>query len=201
MHATSEHAMTGPIAALTQALVNIFNFSGRATRSEFWWPYAVIIIAFVSASTIDAMMVANLVQDQSQQGLLSLSVSDFSSVYVCIIAIVPLVSLSVRRLHDAGFSGFWTLLNFVPIIGGLVLMVMYVLPSSDSGSINGSVKQPAPVNPTGAPVKADAHQRAMQGYALLFDKDKPVTHEQQAARKAEISDYYRSRVLKPVGSI
>jgi len=42
----------------------------------------------------------------------------------------------------------------------------------------------------------DSHKRAMQGYAVLFDKDKPVTAEMQAARKAEVADYYRSRVLK-----
>lgn len=193
--------MTGPFTALTQALVNIFNFSGRSTRSEFWWPYTALIIASIIAWVLDAMMVAKVIEEQGDLGLFSLSASDFSSLYVGIITLIPLISLSVRRLHDAGFSGFWVLLNFIPVVGGLVLLVMYVLPSNTSPSIYGAAKQATPVNATGAPVTQDAHQRAMQGYALLFEKDKPVTPAQQAARKAEVSDYYRSHVLKPAASV
>lgn len=193
--------MTGPFTALTQALVNIFNFSGRSTRSEFWWPYAALIIASITAGVFDAMMVAKVIQEQGEMGLFSLSAFDFSSMYVGVITLIPLLSLSVRRLHDAGFSGFWILLNFIPAVGGLVLLVMYVLPSTTSSGIYGAAKQTTPVSTTGAPVTQDAHQRAMQGYALLYEKDKPVTPAQQAARKAEISDYYRSHVLKPAASI
>ncbi|MEH6519956.1 DUF805 domain-containing protein [Sulfitobacter sp.] len=193
--------MTGPFTALTQAFVNIFNFSGRSTRSEFWWPYGAIIIASITAGVFDAMMVARVIQEQGDLGLFSLGAADFSSMYVGVITLIPLLSLSVRRLHDAGFSGFWILLNFIPVIGGLVLLVLYVLPSNTSSSIYGAAKQTARVSTTGAPVAQDAHKRAMQGYALLYEKDKPVTPAQQAARKAEITDYYRSHVLKPAASI
>jgi hypothetical protein len=41
----------------------------------------------------------------------------------------------------------------------------------------------------------------MQGYGLLFDKDKQPTQQQLAARKAEVSDYYRSRVTKSAPSV
>ena len=29
--------MTGPLTAINLAFVNIFNFKGRTTRSEYWW--------------------------------------------------------------------------------------------------------------------------------------------------------------------
>ncbi len=35
----------------------------------------------------------------------------------------------VRRLHDTGRSGWWYFIGFVPLIGGIVLMVFMVLDS------------------------------------------------------------------------
>jgi len=43
--------------------------------------------------------------------------------------LVPSLAVSVRRLHDTGRSGFWLLLAFVPLIGGLVLLVFEALDS------------------------------------------------------------------------
>ena len=47
-------------------------------------------------------------------------------IYV-IVAIVT-ISLSVRRLHDSGKSGFWWLIGFIPVIGTITLIVFYCLP-------------------------------------------------------------------------
>ncbi len=192
--------MTGPITAITHAIVNAFNFSGRSTRSEFWWPYAAVILVSIIASVFDAMMMHTAILEHGDMGIFTLSVSDFASIYVFAITIVPVLSMSVRRLHDAGFSGFWLLISFIPVIGGIALQILYILPSTTPHSSYGPSKTSSAARPTGTPVTKDAHQRAMQGYALLFEKDKPVSPEQQAARKAEISDYYRTRVLKPAAS-
>jgi uncharacterized membrane protein YhaH (DUF805 family) len=40
--------------------------------------------------------------------------------------LVPSIAVAVRRLHDTGRSGWWLLIAFVPLIGGLVLLVFYV---------------------------------------------------------------------------
>ena len=45
---------------------------------------------------------------------------------------LPTLALSVRRLHDIGKSGWWMLLSFVPIIGPLVLLIFWILPSKES---------------------------------------------------------------------
>jgi hypothetical protein len=73
---------------------------------------------------------------------------------------------------------------------------MYVLPSQNSTTVHGTPAAGPVVDRTGKPLTVDAHKRAMQGYALLLDKDKRPSPEQQAARKAEIGDYYRTHVLK-----
>lgn len=187
--------MTGPLTALNLAFVHAFNFKGRATRAEFWWVILFFSIIGAAASFADGLMLMGVLEDVDPNAILALGPFDFFSFYFFLITLVPHTSLAVRRLHDAGFSGFCVLFYSVPLIGQLVLLVMFCLPSSRDTSVHGSPKGPA-VAPGGKPVTVDVHKRAMQGYATLFDSDKPVTQEMQAARKAEISDYYRSKVLK-----
>jgi uncharacterized membrane protein YhaH (DUF805 family) len=41
--------------------------------------------------------------------------------------LLPSIAVTVRRLHDTDRSGWWILLGFIPIIGGIILLVFYVL--------------------------------------------------------------------------
>ena len=43
-----------------------------------------------------------------------------------IIALLPMISVSVRRLHDINFNGWWVWLGFIPLAGWLVMFVLYV---------------------------------------------------------------------------
>ena len=47
---------------------------------------------------------------------------------------VPSIAVTVRRLHDAGFSGWLYLVNLVPYVGGLVILVLTILPSKPEGA-------------------------------------------------------------------
>lgn len=142
------------------------------------------------------MMVVSLVREQGEQALFTLGAFDFSSTFVWLITLPTVLSLTVRRLHDAGFSGFWLVLLIIPL-GGLALVVMHIMPSEGRTTAHGTPAAASPqASVAGKPVTVDSHKRAMQGYALLFDKDKKVSPQEQAARKAEVSDYYRTRVLK-----
>lgn len=42
--------------------------------------------------------------------------------------------MSVRRLHDADFSGFMYLLALIPFVGGLALLVFMLMPSNPAGA-------------------------------------------------------------------
>ena len=44
--------------------------------------------------------------------------------------LIPSIAVSVRRLHDTDRSGWWLLLALVPFVGGLVLLVFYILEGS-----------------------------------------------------------------------
>lgn len=106
----------GPVGfgeAITEGFRNIVTFSGRASRSAFWWfALGAIIIDIVAAIVLRAAHVVVL-----------------QYVVEILVALVSL-SLSVRRLHDTNRSGFWWLIGLIPIIGGIILLVFYCLPGT-----------------------------------------------------------------------
>ena len=54
---------------------------------------------------------------------------------VCYLAVlVPTIAVTVRRLHDAGYSGWLVLLALIRGVGGLILLVFTVRPASPNGA-------------------------------------------------------------------
>ena len=186
----------GPVTAISTVFSKIFTYSGRASRSEFWWYYLACVIIGAVCIAIDSMTIITLVHIHGEDALFQINPFELTTVWSWIITMPPYLSVSIRRLHDAGFSGFWMLLHFIPL-GSVVVVILQILPSQGGISIHGTPATGPTADSIGRPITADTHQRAMQGYALLFDKDKKPSPEMQAARKAEISDYYRNNVLKP----
>lgn len=113
---------------------NYANFYGRASRSEYWWVglaqailWIIFALGFVLMIAVDPQASEPPVMIWPWLALVTIGGLGL---------VVPSVSLQVRRLHDAGFSGFFALLNAVPYlnsIAGIALMVMCALPSSPQG--------------------------------------------------------------------
>ncbi|MEV0674659.1 DUF805 domain-containing protein [Mycobacterium sp. NPDC050441] len=128
--ATDPADLTLPLYGATfgQALSRFFRsyarFSGRASRSEYWWVQlavtvvAVLCVAFVAVAG-----------DASALGRLSL----VPVVVFVLVCVVPSWALLVRRLHDADLSGWLSLLTVVPYIGFVLPVVFGVLPSKHFG--------------------------------------------------------------------
>lgn len=55
--------------------------------------------------------------------------------------IVPTISLMVRRLHDSGKSGFFFFLDFIPFVGGLIMLIFMCLESNGSNQYGDSYSQ------------------------------------------------------------
>ena len=87
---------------------NYANFSDRTTRKGYWMAALIGIpvnwlLAFISIYVIGNDLLVSLY---------SLAV------------FIPSISISVRRLRDAGRHWAWIFVNFVPIIGQIVFLVM-----------------------------------------------------------------------------
>lgn len=91
-----------------------FDFTGRATRREFWLFTLSLFLVTVGAGMLVALSRETM---WAVVGVFWLSI------------LAPAVALQVRRLHDTGRSGWWWLLVFLPYIGGFGLLVLCCLPS------------------------------------------------------------------------
>ena len=87
-------------------------FSGRASRSEYWWFYLFTILMSWGATIVAAAMFS--FEDPMVDILPSI---------VSLIFFIPAIAAGSRRLHDIGKSGWWQLLFIVPIIGWILLIV------------------------------------------------------------------------------
>lgn len=118
---------TNPIAALRICLMEKYgNFSGRASRSEFWqWQLVTWLITFPLGFVVSAA-------DASGNDGLSVGCA-LALVAIMALCLVPSWAVAVRRLHDRDKSGWLFLLGIIPIvnyIGWIYLFVQDVLPGT-----------------------------------------------------------------------
>jgi uncharacterized membrane protein YhaH (DUF805 family) len=59
------------------------------------------------------------------------------AVVIYVIMFFVNLSLAVRRLHDTDKSGFWIFIGLIPLIGGIVLLVFYLLPGTPGPNRHG----------------------------------------------------------------
>jgi uncharacterized membrane protein YhaH (DUF805 family) len=111
----------GPVdfqSAIRLQIENVTNFEGRASLSAYWW-YAlalaiVDVVLFIFSIAIGSVALSLLVD--------------------LVLFVVGLSALSVgaRRLHDTDKSGWLLLLGLIPFIGGIIVLVLLVLPGTPS---------------------------------------------------------------------
>lgn len=106
-------------------------FSGRASRSEYWWVQLMWLLSWVP-------LIVAFVIDRSQ-GHTSEPGPVFGIVAVLWVlwavgSIVPQIALFVRRMHDANLSGLLVLLHLIPTIGAIVGIILAALPTNPVGA-------------------------------------------------------------------
>lgn len=115
-------------------LRNYTNFSGTATRKEFW---LVWLCNFILSMIIGLFfMILGVILRSFVLVILQFLV--FGVVGLALL--LPSIAITMRRLHDAGFSGWFILVSLIPVIGGLALMALCLVPSraSNTGYMSGS---------------------------------------------------------------
>ena len=79
------------------------DFTGRASRPEFWWFALFMLLASAVASMFGRALEA----------------------VFSIVTLLPCLAVGARRLHDSGRSGWWQLIAFVPVVGWIVLLFLF----------------------------------------------------------------------------
>ena len=102
------------------AMRRYVDFSGRSSRSEFWFFVLFYFIIAIIATVIDAVVLGS----QMAQGV------GILSGIVMLVHLIPSIAVSVRRLHDTDCSGWWILIGFIPLIGTIWLIVLYCMEST-----------------------------------------------------------------------
>ena len=127
--------MMGFMDAVKNALQNNYvNFSGRASRSEYWWFYLFSVL--VSTGTQILMGVFAALGDAGIMIGLGFGVLVMLGIFL------PSFGVSVRRMHEIGKSGWFLLIGLIPCVGFILLIVWMV----SDGEPNDNAYGPVPTN-------------------------------------------------------
>ena len=131
--------MMGFMDALTTVLRNKYGtFSGRASRSEYWWSYLGIVVISMVLQIV--ALVGAFALGSLNEGLGALfGLVGFVGVFALLI---PSLSVSVRRLHDTGKSGWMLLIILIPCIGFILWLVWMI----EDGQAHANAYGPVPTN-------------------------------------------------------
>ena len=103
------------------------DFTGRSTRSDFWWVWLMNSILFLPLYIFYFQMA--LKDSRETDPILGVAII---SVYMilAIVLFTPSLAVKVRRLRDAGLHWAFIFLHFVPM-GGIALLVLLAMPTKE----------------------------------------------------------------------
>ena len=122
-------AMVDPITAFLRTIKS-WSGEGRAQRSEYWfggiaYSFCIGIAFFILTIPVSFFVMDSGANDTDFVLFLLLMLA----AVVFIILYIPILSQTIRRLHDAGYSGWFIALGLIPYVGGIILFVFCVLPT------------------------------------------------------------------------
>lgn len=127
------YGATLPIA-FTRFWRKYATFNGRASRSEYWWWALVEAIVGV---ILEIVYIPSLAAASGSSGMhvnAGVVIAGFLGGLWGLATIVPNIALTWRRLHDANHSGALWFLAFIPIVGGIIVLILTLLPPKPEGA-------------------------------------------------------------------
>lgn len=124
-----------PVMAVKSYFKKYANFSGRASRSEFWFVMLFLILGFLFLSVVSSLLsnvlFATVLNNPDTLGLAYFLLGVNPIVFIASLALLlPTLALTVRRLHDVNMNGGLLALALVPFIGPLIVLVLTILPGT-----------------------------------------------------------------------
>jgi uncharacterized membrane protein YhaH (DUF805 family) len=125
------------VEAVTRFFKKYADFSGRASRSEFWWFYlAYVVVAGAIVIPLNAAGITSVTVTADNQLVYGPGywIVWTISMIVTLALLVPFLAISWRRLHDTNRSGGYYFVGFIPFVGPIILIALLALPSNPAGS-------------------------------------------------------------------
>lgn len=123
---------------------NYVNFSGRSSRSAYWyvvlWNAIIISILYILILVFTVFTAAtSSVSDAT--GDFTFIMTSGSTLLILLLlflyelaTFIPLLALTIRRLHDSNKSGWFVLLSLIPFVGSIIMIIFMCMPSEPSFS-------------------------------------------------------------------
>ena len=118
--------MVSLAGAIVLGFQRYFDFSGRSSRSEYWWWALFVTIAGVVLTYADILIGTDSADTES--GLIA---SIFG-----LVTLIPGIAVGVRRLHDINKTGWWMLfavLFFWLLLIPILLLLYWATRPGDQG--------------------------------------------------------------------
>lgn len=166
---------------------NYINFSGNTNRTDYWLAWLmnaiiylialVILVAYLSISVLNGSY--HEVSDVSDGVSYYYQASGIFLPLICwiitiysVAIIIPSLSISIRRLQDAGFHWAFIFLDLIPSIGSIVLLILHCLPTN---AVNNKVLKKA----------SQADPDELEKWYQLKEKN-VITQDEYDAKKKEL---------------
>jgi uncharacterized membrane protein YhaH (DUF805 family) len=112
-------------------------FAGRLNRRNYFIGYIVVLGIIIAAVIIDAIY-AGFTQPETTEYDFSL----VAAAFIVIFYLVYTVSLTVRRFHDLGKSGWWIITLIIPIVNGIVGLYLTFADGDEEANKYGKTPKP-----------------------------------------------------------
>src|SRR5215470_9394964 len=109
------------VDAVKACFAKYADFNGRATHSEYWWFFLMVLLGSAVTITIAYRLY----------------------VLFSVVTTLPMIAVGARRLHDTNRSGWWQLLALVPF-GIIAVIILLAQPSAVSLTPATSIPSPRP---------------------------------------------------------
>ena len=127
------------------------DFRGRASRQQLWmftlWYAILAFVTVFGVVMLQALLVSAVFYMNSMVPVMLATLLWLVVLCGFLYILSPQVALQVRRLHDINLSGWWLLVSLMPGLGGIILLVLFCLPSKPGTNKWGSNMYDVGVSP------------------------------------------------------
>ena len=100
----------------------LFSFQGRIGRGAYW-AYVLISIVLLSGLALGGAWVTQAIAEEPESGAAATTPASIAFLLFMVTLIAIYVwsyyAVHAKRWHDRGKSGWWSLIGFIPYIGGI----------------------------------------------------------------------------------